>query len=311
MVDSDVRERVALLVAENALSDAAIARRCGINRRTLARWKSHPEFQVRVKRHLGIQREQCRSEGITDIRNRIKPLDELWQGFNQIITERSASPEMQRVPGGTTGLLRPPVKVIRADGRPAVVADYRVDEKLLQTLRELEVRASKELGQWGQPLMPAAQESIPAHTLTGLGSGRRHRVALLIAQNRLGAAQIANSCQINRRTLNRWKNQVGFQELIADYRRLLQHECEVFYQIASKEHRLRAMNQRWEALEQVMNDRGEDPELQEVPGGRTGLIVRSLSGSGRSVFITFLTDVALLRESRKLEAQAAQELKQC
>jgi Helix-turn-helix of insertion element transposase len=48
VVPSGKQHRAALLVADNTKSDLEIATTCGINRRTLARWKEQPSFGARV-----------------------------------------------------------------------------------------------------------------------------------------------------------------------------------------------------------------------------------------------------------------------
>ncbi len=67
MYDETVRERAALLVWCDEVNDEEIARRCGIARRTLARWKLIPAFQARVEEHLAacvaeMEAEQQREE---------------------------------------------------------------------------------------------------------------------------------------------------------------------------------------------------------------------------------------------------------
>jgi Helix-turn-helix of insertion element transposase len=48
VVPSGKQHRAALLIADNTRSDLEIATICGINRRTLARWKQEPSFRTRV-----------------------------------------------------------------------------------------------------------------------------------------------------------------------------------------------------------------------------------------------------------------------
>ena len=46
------RERAALLLAEDELSDEKIAEHVGIGSRTLWRWKTYPEFTDRIAEHV-------------------------------------------------------------------------------------------------------------------------------------------------------------------------------------------------------------------------------------------------------------------
>jgi hypothetical protein len=47
-VPSGKQHRAALFIADGIRSDLEIAAACGINRRTLARWKEQPSFRTRV-----------------------------------------------------------------------------------------------------------------------------------------------------------------------------------------------------------------------------------------------------------------------
>ena len=47
-VPSGKKHRAALFIADGTRSDLEIAAACGVNRRTLARWKEQPSFRTRV-----------------------------------------------------------------------------------------------------------------------------------------------------------------------------------------------------------------------------------------------------------------------
>lgn len=99
------RERAAWLVAEDELTDAAIAEELKISKATLERWKSHPDFQDRVQENLGQVRDRIRQQGIAVVENRVKALHSRWELLDQVRRERAADPSMRDVPGGKTGLL--------------------------------------------------------------------------------------------------------------------------------------------------------------------------------------------------------------
>jgi hypothetical protein len=74
---------------------------------------------------------------------------------------------------------------------------------------------------------------------------------------------------------------------------------------------MRAYDDRWRALQQVIAERAAHPDMRDVPGGRTGLLVRSLktigSGDAAREVAEYRLDAAILKELRELERQAAEE----
>ena len=93
------------------------------------------------------------------------------------------------------------------------------------------------------------------------------------------------------------------------------------------ENRVHALNDRWRLLHQVVAERAADPSLAEVPGGSTGLIVRTVKVvkvidqrpfeeqeegpmPRMQLVEEFSVDTGLLAEIRNHERQAAQELGQ-
>jgi hypothetical protein len=59
-------------------------------------------------------------------------------------------------------------------------------------------------------------------------------------------------------------------------------------------------------LEQIIDERGDADYMQEIPGGKTGLLVRDYKGSDSTP--VYKLDVALLKEMRDLEREIAIEL---
>lgn len=139
------------------------------------------------------------------------------------------------------------------------------------------------------------------------------RVAAMLADGRYSAPEIAAECQISEKTVDRIKKQPQFQRFIdktlaETERRILQRG------IASRLRRVEAMNDRWNRLRQLIDERAADPAVTQVPGGRTGLLVREVksvgAGENNTLVEEFAVDTGLLRELRELERQAAQELGQ-
>jgi hypothetical protein len=84
--------------------------------------------------------------------------------------------------------------------------------------------------------------------------------------------------------------------------------------IAFLQTRVDGYNDRRNRLLQVIQERSEHGDFTDVPGGRTGLLVRTVKqiGGGETAerVEEFAIDTGLLKELRELEKQAAQDLGQ-
>jgi hypothetical protein len=80
--------------------------------------------------------------------------------------------------------------------------------------------------------------------------------------------------------------------------------------LLEREERVRRLNHRALLLDDVIRERAADPDLQKIPGGNTGLIVRAWKAAGKELRPEFSVDVGLLKELRAIERQAAEELGQ-
>lgn len=164
----------ATLVAQDELTDEQIAKRLGINRRNLSRWKDSPVFQESVAELVEQFRLATSTLAIADKQQRVAALDDRWQRMRRVITERAsfygdlsikqakpatAKSRSQAVsespsdpewvaPGAGTGLLVHTLRSIGAGDNANVVTEWEVDTGLLKELRGHEEQAAKELGQW-------------------------------------------------------------------------------------------------------------------------------------------------------------------
>lgn len=140
-------------------------------------------------------------------------------------------------------------------------------------------------------------------------SARREQAALLLAQDELTDVQIAEAVTVSRAQLARWKQHPVFQSRIQEH--LAAWKAKVLQKgIAARERRIDALNHRHKLMLQVIAERAVSPDLQEVAGGKTGLIVKQVKPSGGNYFEEFAVDTGLLRELRAHEQQTAQELGQ-
>lgn len=152
------RERAAVLVAEDRLSNEEIAAECGVARQTLDFWKKHVEFQERVQEHIAAYREAVLKEGIADVVNRVKALGDRWERMQQVIESRGARYRKYRetydedpivstdlIPDeAETGL----VILIETPTKQGLKKEWAVDTSLLAEMRQTEKQAAIEVGQW-------------------------------------------------------------------------------------------------------------------------------------------------------------------
>lgn len=138
---------------------------------------------------------------------------------------------------------------------------------------------------------------------------RLEQAAVLVAEDRLTNAQISETVGIAMRTLDYWKQHPDFAQRVAEH---VERFAEVTLRrgIARRERRVAALDDRWNRLQRVIEERAEDPGVADEPGGRTGLIVRTEKQVGKATAVEYAVDTGLLKELREHEKQAAQELGQ-
>lgn len=140
----------------------------------------------------------------------------------------------------------------------------------------------------------------------------RERAAAFLAEGRLTDEDIADSLGVSRASVARWKTYPDFaarvNSLVADAREAVRRQG-----IANRQNRVDALNNRWLAMQSVIEQRAKEYANVSV-GGNTGLIVRQTKGIGKGedfeIVEEYAVDTGLLRELREHEKQAAQELGQ-
>ncbi|MHB1161671.1 MAG: helix-turn-helix domain-containing protein [Chloroflexota bacterium] len=171
---SERKLQAALLVAQDQLTNTDIAERVGVSRNTIDEWKRTPSFAEKVEQLLSTMADTVTDQAIADRRTRIAALNERWLKMREVMAVRAR--EMAGVPGGSTGLLVPQVRMVKlymgapeGDGtspdpdlfasmrKRGQVVSYVVDVGLL---REHERQAAIELGQWDEKDRPSASVVI-------------------------------------------------------------------------------------------------------------------------------------------------------
>jgi len=141
----------------------------------------------------------------------------------------------------------------------------------------------------------------------------RRNAARLLAEGNLSDTQVASETGVCRSTIAKWKQ-------VPEFAQVIDAHVEEFRQevrrrgLASRERRINALNERWSQLLKLIEERGADPSMAEVPGGSTGLLLRNArsigAGEKARVVESYKVDTGVLKELRELEKQAAQELGQ-
>lgn len=146
-----------------------------------------------------------------------------------------------------------------------------------------------------------------------LWTPKRESAALLVFADELSDEKIAENLGIHRSTLSEWKLRPEFIARVSEHHAAYRLRIRT-RGIAIVENRIAAVQDRWERMRRVIEERAAAPEMQNVPGGKTGLLVHDVKsvGAGASAERVDLyeVDTGLLKELRDHERQAAQELGQ-
>ena len=160
--------QAASLLAEDELSDEAIAQQVGVSRQALWLWKQKPEFAALVGDYVGKLQAGMLKLAIAKKRKRVARLDEMERRLWQIVEERAAdaaeraataSPSdsiMRGIfpgtddtpPGAGTGLVTKTLKQIGAGRNAQMIEEYGVATGVVSEIMALHKQAATELGQW-------------------------------------------------------------------------------------------------------------------------------------------------------------------
>lgn len=142
---------------------------------------------------------------------------------------------------------------------------------------------------------------------------RREQAAQLVAEDRFPDVKIAEICEISEACLSKWKKRPEFAERVKELTAIY-GERVLKYGLARRERRLAVLSEMHEKILTLIDARAKDPEMVAIPGGLTGLLVKtnklSRVGKALQVYEEFKADVGLLKELRAIEEQAARELGQ-
>jgi len=147
-------------------------------------------------------------------------------------------------------------------------------------------------------------------------SEKQFEAARLVARGRTTLVEIAQLVGVSRRTIANWKANRAFRAEVARMDQAWRDRARKTG-IGDPDRRLLRINERWRKLQTVIEERAKDPQMQDVPGGKTGLLTvtyktRTLvdySGEKpeRSTELVpeYEVDTGMLAEMRQLEEHAA------
>lgn len=140
--------KAAELLAENELSLNEVAQSVGVMRGSLWAWRQHPQFAEAVAERASEIVTAMYKHYIAKKHKRIATLDRLHKKALDVIDQRAADPQMQRVPGGNSGLLVRTEKQQGLGRNATTIVEYTFDRALVSEIRAIQEQAARELGQW-------------------------------------------------------------------------------------------------------------------------------------------------------------------
>lgn len=138
---------------------------------------------------------------------------------------------------------------------------------------------------------------------------QREDAAELLAEDEFTDTEIAELVGVTRATLYNWKQIQSFADRVQVLTRGFGDAINRRV-IAKLVRRLDAQQKRWFALQQVIAERSEDLDMQTVPGGRTGLLVRRLKMVGENEVTEYEVDTGTLKALLDIEREVAAQLGQ-
>lgn len=135
------------------------------------------------------------------------------------------------------------------------------------------------------------------------------QAARLIAEGQMADYAIAEKVNVNSVTIGRWKAHPDFRRKVVMYLNEI-NESVLAMGVANKSVRVGRLNERYNQIQEIVRERGESAEMQNVPGGKTGLLVHDVKGAAGVAYDVYKVDTALLGEEREIAKQAAVEMGQ-
>jgi len=148
------------MLADGRQSQEEVAERVGVSRSTIRRWLKDPEFAAKVDELVDEYAKEVKRRGLAILVRRVAAQNDRWVRMQRVIEARADDPDMEHVPGGTTGLIVKDWKTVGAGENAQIMPVYSVDTGLLRELREHEKLAAQELGQWEERTVAAKEPTV-------------------------------------------------------------------------------------------------------------------------------------------------------
>jgi hypothetical protein len=180
--------QAAVFVAEDEITDEEIAKRVKTSRRTLARWKTAPEFRERVDELRADLEASALRVPIAKRYRRMAAINDRWKRMDAVIAARAEAMDGE-APGAETGLLVKTVIERSTKDGVSVSVTYAIDAPLLREMREIEKHAAVETGQYAERREITGRDGKPIAIEEGLSD--EERAARLLAAIGFGATELA------------------------------------------------------------------------------------------------------------------------
>ena len=132
------------------------------------------------------------------------------------------------------------------------------------------------------------------------------QAALLVAEDKLSNRAIGRRCGVTARCIEKWKRKPEFLAEIEAHKKAWREQT--FAEgLADRAHRVREAQADYDLLSEVIQARAKDPGMKDVPGGKTGLVLRHLkslnAGEKETVVIQRGRPVTKVIKERKIVAE--------
>ena len=138
--------------------------------------------------------------------------------------------------------------------------------------------------------------------------------ARLVAEDKLSNAQIGRKCGVTARCIEKWKRKPEFLAEVASHKKAWKEQV-LAEGLSDRAFRVKEAQADYDKLGQIIVERGKDPSMKGVPGGKTGLITRTLKslnkGDGqRTIVPEYEADHGIVQARAHIREQVARELGQ-
>src|ERR1041385_8970565 len=99
--------------------------------------------------------------------------------------------------------------------------------------------------------------------------------ARLVAEDKLSNAQIGRKCGVTARCIEKWKRKPEFLAEVASHKKAWKEQV-LAEGLSDRAFRIKEAQADYDKLGQIIVERGKDPSMKGGPGGKTGLITRTL-----------------------------------